>query len=250
MLQHGTGALNIDGTRIGVDGGTFKATKPSGESNGIYGDGINGAVEIGSLNAGRWPANVALDEEAAALLDATVGERGAFAQASGPTRTNGSASGSMAGAFNGTHEAAPFYGDRGGASRFFYTAKASRSEREAGLDDITPSLRTDGRDPGGVGGDNPRLRVSERRNDHPTVKPVSLMRWLCKLITPPGGVILDPFLGSGTTALAALDEGFQCIGIDMTERYVEIARYRATHRHVLEHEVREANEAIPQGRLL
>lgn len=83
-----------------------------------------------------------------------------------------------------------------------------------------------------------------------TVKPISVMRWLVRLITPPGGVVLDPFLGSGTTALAALDEQMQVIGIDMTERYVEIARYRVTHRHVLETKTREPDEAIPQGRLL
>lgn len=76
------------------------------------------------------------------------------------------------------------------------------------------------------------------------------MRWLVRLITPPGGVVLDPFLGSGTTGMAALDEGMRFIGIDMTERYVEISRYRVTHRHVLESEVRPATEALPQGRLL
>ena len=84
-----------------------------------------------------------------------------------------------------------------------------------------------------------------------TVKPVDLMRWLVRLVTPPGGVVLDPFLGSGTTALAALDEGFRCIGIDMTARYVEIARYRVTHRHLLsDPAVREPTVTLAQGRLL
>ena len=76
------------------------------------------------------------------------------------------------------------------------------------------------------------------------------MRWLVTMVTPPGGIVLDPFLGSGTTVLAALDiPGIRAIGIDMTERYVEIARYRVTHRHVLETQTREPAQALPQGRL-
>ena len=80
------------------------------------------------------------------------------------------------------------------------------------------------------GSNNPRLRTSTRFNDHPTVKPVSLMRWLCRLITPPGGVILDPFNGSGTTGMAALDEGFRYIGIEREEHYLDISKRRIAHR--------------------
>ena len=100
-------------------------------------------------------------------------------------------------------------GDSGGASRFFprfrYVAKASSGERSAGMEE----------------GGNPSAA-----NVHPTVKPVALMRWLCRLVTPPKGLILDPFLGSGTTMMAALQEGFRCVGIEREAEYVEIARRR------------------------
>lgn len=249
VLRHGTGALNIDGTRVGnpedkraAGSRSYQRAEPGGRGQAEYQlaphDGL-----------GRWPANVLLDEEAAALLDATAGERGAFAAASGATRTGESTSNSR-GRFAGVDAPAPFYADRGGPSRFYFTAKASRSEREAGLDELPPALRTDGRPPEGPGADNPRLRVSERHNDHPTVKPIAVMRWLVRLITPPGGVVLDPFLGSGTTALAALDERMRFIGIDITERYLEIARYRVSHRHLLEVETKPSTETLPQGRLL
>ena len=94
----------------------------------------------------------------------------------------------------------PLYSDSGGASRFFYCAKASRREREAGLGDLKAS--------------------------HPTVKPIALMRWLVRLVTPPGGLVLDPFTGSGTTGCAAVLEGFRFIGCEREAEYVAIARRR------------------------
>ena len=119
----------------------------------------------------------------------------------------------------GGPSASDTYADEGGASRFFptfewdqqvdvpflYCAKTSRSEKEAGLGDLAQT--------------------------HPTVKPVALMQWLCRLVTPPGGIILDPFLGSGTTAIAAVREGFRCIGIEKDEegQYIEIAQRRINH---------------------
>ena len=97
------------------------------------------------------------------------------------------------------------YNDDGGASRFFYVAKASSSERHEGL--------------------------GERGNDHPTVKPVDLMRQLVRLVTPPGGTVLDPFLGSGSTMVACIREGLDCVGIERDEHYVEIAQKRADYAH-------------------
>jgi site-specific DNA-methyltransferase (adenine-specific) len=154
------------------------------------------------------------------------------------------------------------YGDFGGASRFFYTAKASRSEREAGLaempveegvfggrgslpkvepHEITGRLfggrgslpkvephEITGRQPGSAGQDNPRagIQTGARRNTHPTVKPVDLMDYLVRLITPPGGTVLDPFMGSGSTRIAAQREAKGFIGIDLEPQYVEIAARR------------------------
>ena len=265
VLAHGTGALNIDASRIGttkrVPGSTsrehdwlnrrFKAQ--TGEESGH------------DPNVGRWPANVLLDEEAAALLDATVGELTSGKMMPAHTDAVRNTYGQNAAGGYTTMET---YGDRDGPSRFFYTAKSSRSEREAGLEALpgkTPGEMTDRKD-GAAGANNPRAgagrgqdgvvalrdggRGSERHNSHPTVKPVSLMRWLCTLVTPPGGTILDPFLGSGSTCLGALDAGFRFVGIEQDEHYLDTARTRITHRHLLEVETRESNEDIPQGRLM
>jgi site-specific DNA-methyltransferase (adenine-specific) len=122
------------------------------------------------------------------------------------------------------------YGDSGGASRFFpvfrYQAKASRSEREAGLREA--EVRT------GMGGkmpvdDNGKVRDRFSKvaaNTHPTVKPIALMEWLVTLVTPPGGVVLDPFMGSGTTGVAAVRKGFRFVGIEREDEYLAIARAR------------------------
>ena len=106
-----------------------------------------------------------------------------------------------------------------GASRFFYVAKPSRTERDEGLDHLPASTggAATGREDGSAGLGNPRAgagRTGGSRNVHPTVKSVALMRWLCRLITPPGGVVLDPFAGSGTTGVAALAEGLSFVGCE------------------------------------
>jgi site-specific DNA-methyltransferase (adenine-specific) len=135
----------------------------------------------------------------------------------------------------------PGYGDEGSAARFFksvtfddddvqsffYCAKASTSERDAGLEGLAEIRHSDRKSAEGVGGDNPRNRTNEaKRNFHPTIKPLALMRYLIKLVTPPGGVVLDPFLGSGTTAVAAILDGFDWIGCEMTEEYWPIIEAR------------------------
>lgn len=178
VLKHGTGGLNIDGCRIegpkaGGSGGA--PLKFGGENHRPFHD--TAEPREFDTSQGRWPANVVLDPEAAAMLDEQSGER------------PGS--------------------DGQGASRFFYCAKASRGERNAGLD-----------------GFEERAAL---RNVHPTVKPIDLMRWLVRLVTPPGGTVLDPFTGSGTTGCAAVLEGFDFIGIEREGEYVEIARARIRH---------------------
>jgi len=227
VMQHGTGAINVDACRIGTDGGTTKGAKPTGESRGIYGHGINGAVPINAIDAGRWPANVILGccglephdpQCAVALLDAQSGKSRSVAN----VRHNNDFGGVTIGIYNG-HDSTG-YEDRGGASRFFYTAKASRSEREAwGRMTLPPERRSDGRT---KDIENPRLRTSERVNHHATVKPLALMEWLIKLVTPPNGLILDPFCGSGSTLVAAKRLNVRAIGIEQDESYAEIARQR------------------------
>lgn len=223
VLAYGTGAINVDGCRVGTT------------------DDLNAGAGDYSQPEGRWPANVLLDEEAAALLDEQTGVLSA-------PRSNGRRG--VSGVFEdglGPIAQQPGRGDDGGPSRFFYTAKASRSEREAGLDGMGETRRSDGRD---KDIENPRLRTTARRNDHPTVKPLDLMAWLCRLVTPPGGLILDPFNGSGSTGLAALDGGFRYIGIDLDQHYLDITRERINHRHLIAPVTREPSAEAPVGRLL
>ena len=212
VQAHGTGAINVDGCRIEAtvtdvaqresrNGQTPHAPHESG-----YSGAWSGLARRPGVAAGRWPANVVLDEQAAAMLDAQSGERGAVAPASGPTHNGPSESGSMAGPFGGMGDRAPqFHGDTGGASRFFYTAKASRSDRS----------------------------TNGANNTHPTVKPTDLMRWLVRLVTPPGGVVLDPFAGSGSTLVAARAEGFRSIGIEREAEYAEIIAQRLSQLSLL-----------------
>jgi DNA modification methylase len=189
--------LNIDGCRIGVNGGTRGAGP--GPSDGIFGDGLNGPRGEVIPGLGRWPANVCLDEEAAALLDEMSAPR--MHAAGYPTDGKHCPSKGAFGAvpISPAGLASWRMGDSGGASRFFYTAKATTAERQGAAD---------------------------RRGTHPTVKPLALMRWLCRLVTPPGGLVLDPFCGSGTTIHAALAEGMQATGIEIDEETARFARLR------------------------
>jgi len=112
-------------------------------------------------------------------------------------------------------------------AKFFYCAKASKRDRNEGLDGFEAKRDHDGRKDGGVGGDNPRNRTNNAKlNHHPTVKPTSLMQYLVKLVTPPNGIVLDPFMGSGSTGKACAYEGFEFIGIEQSLEYVAIAQAR------------------------
>jgi site-specific DNA-methyltransferase (adenine-specific) len=217
--QYGTGGINVDGCRIDPIEPRPARVKIGGASNGIYGDGLNNSRAVEDTTLGRWPANVVLDEEAAQALDAqTSGLAGATSRT--PSTLRGVTG--IGGANNLT-----IYGDSGGASRFFYTAKASRKEREAGLEGMEARVAQKWNSGG----------IAERRmetakplsNVHPTVKPIALMRWLCRLVTPKGGIVMDPFTGSGTTGCAAVLEGFRFVGIEREAEYVEIARKRVAH---------------------
>jgi site-specific DNA-methyltransferase (adenine-specific) len=117
------------------------------------------------------------------------------------------------------------YGDSGGASRFFYVAKASKRDRNEGLEDLQAKYQP--RDNGFS--DKISDTNAPRQNFHPTVKPTDLMRYLVKLVTPPGGTVLDPFTGSGSTGKAAILQGFDFIGIEMTEEYLPIIEGRLKH---------------------
>ena len=222
VLAHGTGGLNIDGTRIA---GPPAPSAPA-RANSIYGSAIapdaaedRDRWEMGA--AGRWPANVVLDEEAAALLDEQAGER----PASGAAFTGRPAVATNHGMFALRSGNGALHADSGGPSRFFYTAKASRSERERGLRGHLPCTTCDEVDSEthlNAKGET----VKCRRNAHPTVKPLKLMQWLVALATPPGGIVLDPFVGSGTTGVAVLPTDALFIGVDADPQSIEVANLR------------------------
>jgi site-specific DNA-methyltransferase (adenine-specific) len=203
-MTWGVGGLNIDGTRIGTE---EVVEENSTYSIHGYWQNAKGGVPRHNGNgtahtAGRWPANVILDEDAAKALDMQSGVLNV-----GPKKVAFKNKPEMVydgGWSEGEHRG---YGDKGGASRFFYTAKASKAEREAGLD----------------------APIGERANIHTTVKPLSLMRYLVRLVTPKGGKVLDPFMGSGSTGCASILEGFDFVGIDITPEYVAIAQKRIDH---------------------
>ena len=195
-----------------------------------YTGGGSETVATGATPPGRWPANVCLDEDAAGMLDAQAGERRGAVSNGRTGRPQVAAYGDR-----GAQGQTPSYGDSGGASRFFYTAKASRREREAGLEGMPEregdrttgaiAASVDGR-PGRAQGDR---TVTPSANHHPTVKPIALMRWLCRLVTPPNGLVLDPFTGSGTTGCAAVVEGFRFVGCEKEAEYVAIAEKRIAY---------------------
>jgi site-specific DNA-methyltransferase (adenine-specific) len=228
VLTYGTGGLNIDGSRVGNEGGTTGSEYIPNDSP-IYGKGLGNTGEVVKLDTGRWPANVIHDgsDEVVALFPNSKG--GAYPAIRGKSDIGAFAQG-------GSHKDKPnqarVMGDDGSAARFFYCAKASKRDRNEGLDLEEFPLRhyTVANKMGGetdtmlTGSGNPR--DSRKQNHHPTVKPTELMRYLRRLVTPPGGIVLDPFMGSGSTGKAAMYEGFEFVGIELTDEYLPIAKAR------------------------
>jgi DNA modification methylase len=255
VLSYGTGALNIDVSRVKTDE-DFSSIKPrditklntkrndeTEEEAIIRKKNGNEAVQeaLDKLqNLGRWPANVIHDgsEEVVSLFPNTKSGK----MTSNHNRhTDGSPNGIYS-KFDVNHPLSETYGDEGSAARFFYCAKTSKKDRQEGCEEL------DDKEIGAKG--NGLGRVCETcsasilkpcdcpersfvnkcvKNHHPTVKPTELMKYLCKLITPLNGIVLDPFMGSGSTGKAALLEGFSFIGIEMDEDYLNIASARLSH---------------------
>jgi DNA modification methylase len=228
VLIYGTGGLNIDASRVGVGTGETKTVSYPDIRGNNY-NNANGTVEYTVTDQGRWPANVIHDgsDEVVELFPNSKG--GAYPAMRGKSDIGAFAQG-------GNHKDKPnqarVMGDDGSAARFFYCAKASKRDRNEGLDLEKFPLRhyTVANKMGGetdsmlTGSGNPR--DSRKQNHHPTVKPTELMRYLCRLVTPPGGIVLDPFMGSGSTGKAAMYEGFEFVGIELTDEYLPIAKAR------------------------
>jgi site-specific DNA-methyltransferase (adenine-specific) len=235
VLTYGTGGLNIDASRIGMtsedETKSSNNWKPQGyeSKENIYNIG-NKVITSEQNTKGRWPANLILDEYTAELLDEQSGQVGngwkknyGTDDYAGKQYSGGSFGG---GGYSGTNT----YADSGGASRFFYVAKASKRDRNEGLEHLPLEQVAFG----GHGNNEPdgmtqQLVHAPRQNFHPTVKPTALMQYLVKLVTPPGGTVLDPFTGSGSTGKAAILEGFDFIGIELTEDYWPIIEGRLKH---------------------
>ena len=191
-----------------------------------WGTGALNAPAASHDDKGRLPANVAFDEGAAAMLDEQSGTRKGMS--GGGKHAPGYEGDAIAG---GGHDgdATRFHrGGKGGASMFFFCPKASRAEREHGLEHLEPKKRGDGR---AVENHTPYQRATARRNHHPTVKPIELLRWLVRLLTPPtaDAVVLDLFSGSGSTGCACAAEGVNFMGFELDPEYVEIANARIEH---------------------
>ena len=201
VLKHGTGGINIDASRIATNE-DFSSVKPRQiqKLNSLNHEDSDTwkAAKDKLQNLGRFPANVLLDEVSAEMVDKQSGITKKTKRKEGVARLRKAHSLVPS---TGKANAPDSYGDGGGASRFFYCAKVGKSERNAGCDG----------------------------NTHPTVKPIKLMTYLTKLITPPNGVVLDPFMGSGSTGCACAAEGFDFIGIEMDPDYVQISKARIDH---------------------
>lgn len=240
VLEHGTGALNIDASRVQTNDSLRGTGQPPMSFRGEnarpfheasrdrrYAD--KGATNFaatpgprdGDVN-GRWPANVIHDGSDCVVAEFPDTSSGLL----GPQHTDRGKGDGVLGAFQGRVIEQNFGGDTGSAARFFYCAKASRADRDDGMTGFEkkPLLWSSGeQSPGTFQSPN---TDREARNFHPTVKPTELMHYLCKLVTPPGGTILDPFMGSGSTGRGAVLGGFNFIGVEREAEYVEIARAR------------------------
>jgi len=214
VLKWGTGGLNIDACRIPVDEKSMPSIRPpsGNHSGGLYQGGF-GNDDLGYVPhpQGRYPANVILDEVSAKMLDEQSGysKSHAHPRVSSPERAT--VYGKRNKIVTGT-----YYDDFGGASRFFYCAKAGRDERFAYCQDCNEVV--------------PQKEWEKHKNHklifHTTVKPLKLIEYLVRLVTPPNGIVLDPFFGTGTTGIACLKQGFRFIGIEIDPIYCRIAEHR------------------------
>jgi len=217
VLQWSCGGINVDACRIpALDSQLAETVQHAGRRyNNVYGEDSRDRAGSEPHINGRWPAHLLIShaeecqggqcvEGCPALeLDRQSGIRKSRMMPPGQTRKSSRGKGGYCGNFPDIASLQGTYGDEGGASRFFsqfyYCPKASQSDRSDG---------------------------GKVENIHPTVKSTQLMRWLCRLVTPPGGIVLDPFAGSGSTGVAAVEEGFRFVGIELDPEYAKIATAR------------------------
>ncbi|HFI2182914.1 TPA: site-specific DNA-methyltransferase [Enterobacter roggenkampii] len=231
MAEHGTGAININACRIPTNEAL------NGGAGGLLShqrDGTKPVADYEQAPDGRWPANI-IHDGSDAVVSAFPDAKGQQGALTGNEPSSKMGTANCYGKMDRRHESTPRIDSSKSAARFFYCAKVKPKERDEGLERFiatSASEMTGGRKEGSVGINDPRAgagRTSGAKNNHPTVKPIALMSYLCRLITPPGGTVLDPWMGSGSTGRAATEEGFNFIGIDLNPDYVTIASARIAH---------------------
>jgi site-specific DNA-methyltransferase (adenine-specific) len=261
VLRWGTGGLNIDDCRIGYNDDKPHSIPTERDLDNATGwaDRLKRTEDWEPNNTGRWPANIIFDEDAGEVLDQQSGIK-----QYNKGREEGNYKGGHRKDYVGTDDNpivnkvdGKFFSDKGGASRFFYCPKASKKDRDEGLDNFEEKAQR--QSSGGsrdfnarcancgkkfIGSpeticscDNPITdnTVFKKKNNHPTVKPTELMLYLIKLVTPKGGTVLEPFMGSGSTGKAAIRGGFDFIGIEKEEEYLKIAEARIEHEYGSKH---------------
>jgi DNA modification methylase len=223
VLEYGTGAINIDDCRIGTDDKLGRIATPQKEKTSYSLHKETKEYNNSDIAGGRFPANIIFDEEAGKILDEQSGDiKGMASQnCNNQTLYGGNAMNASQTTRSGFKQG---YNDKGGASRFFYCPKANKTDRNEGCD----SLEDKGYS---INQAHNSKTLEERyalksKNNHPTVKPTDLMQYLIRLVTKKGGVVLDPFMGSGSTGKAAIKEGMIFVGIEREEEYFEIAKQR------------------------
>jgi site-specific DNA-methyltransferase (adenine-specific) len=197
VLEHGTGGLNVDGCRVGFVSSSDMESAAAAAQRACQDQNKN-RTAYGNFDNGPASLQPYLDKMELGRWPANF-------------------------IHDGSDEAIGLLGD---AARFFYTAKASKTDRDAGCEAMEAVKPKQVMGLSDSGGERSAVRNTPSRNHHPTVKPTDLMRYLCRLVARPGGIVLDPFTGSGSTGKAAILEGFRFIGIEREAEYIEIARAR------------------------
>ena len=232
VLKYGTGAINIDASRIATDpevddprlGG--KGSWKTDKAGSTVGNLSNQGKIIESSSLGRFPANL-IHDGSDEVLDAFPNTKSA---GKARTASEGTHSGQKTNIYSSNIGGPAWrFGDEGSAARFFYCAKASKKDRDEGLDHMEEQQFVQWQTGNGASGKPSSMsegRDTKRKNTHPTVKPTDLMKYLVRMVTPKGGVVLDPFMGSGSTGKACKLEGFDFIGIELDEEYFLLAKSR------------------------
>jgi site-specific DNA-methyltransferase (adenine-specific) len=224
VLKWGTGGINIDGCRVGTEGATTRSHQAE------YADsGWRTGHKVEKLDQGRFPANLIHDGSQQVLE--LFPETKPSPKATRKKNSNAPQTINAYGQYSDEGRVINGHNDKGSAARFFYCPKASKKDRDEGLEGFEEK-RTGGMQATADGSmltGSGNERITKRKNTHPTVKPTALMQYLCRLITPTGGVVLDPYMGSGSTGKAAVQEGFSFVGCELDKDYFDIATARVTN---------------------